>query len=534
MSGMIEQSSRTRRHAAIPLLERPPIPSAPMLVAGLGRAGRSALEALSALVGPDHVQAWDADTGRHTRRTTRRLLARGTRVWLGAPPTNEELGEVAAVIKSPGIGFDTSLIQQAAALGLYVLDELELGWRLSRAPIVAVTGTNGKSTTAGALTSILTAAGMDAKLAGNTVFGVPLCEAARAGADVLVTEVSSYQLEGCDQLLPEVGVFTNLTAEHLGRHRTLERYGALKRRLFVRDGRAVSRAVVNVDGDFGRRLASEIERRGGQVARVGFAADADYRVDGVEWDLRRARVLISAPLGALVLATRLPGRYNACNVAAALATADLLGIERAVTVPVISSYQGPPGRFEHIDLGQPFEVIVDFAHNPDGLEQHLTAVRAGMPTTSRVWIVLTVWGPPGTAIRRMGSIARQHSDRLVLTMSGFRGFSPVPALRAALHQVRKTPGGEVVVILDRHRALRHALWGAEPGDVVLIPGWGAEADVRADPRGVPIRFDAREVTRELLRERVRNGQRARAAVWPQSVMSTSRRPSTARSPSSAV
>jgi UDP-N-acetylmuramoyl-L-alanyl-D-glutamate--2,6-diaminopimelate ligase len=478
---------------------RPPIPPGPFLIAGLGRAGRAAAHVLRQSVGPEQVRAWDADTGTSMRRLRTKLEAQGIRTCLGPRPSRRDVRWAGTVVKSPGLPFQASVIQRALAMDREVLDELELGWRLSRAPMLAVTGTNGKSTVSGLATSVLSAAGRRVQLAGNTEFGPSLSAVSSRSLDWIVCEVSSFQLEGCVQMLPELAVFTNLTSGHLGRHRTLERYGAVKRRLFVRDGVAVARAVIDVDDSFGRGLAAHIEQRGGVVARVGFSRGADYRVESATWDLRRAETRVGTPAGPISLTTALPGAYNARNVAAALAIADLIGVERRLSVPAICTYGGVPGRFERIDAGQPFDVIVDFAHTPDALEQLIGAIRAGMRPGGRLVVVFGIGGAPGTAMTAMGRIARESSDELILTTAGSNACPPLLTLKSILVGARSASGGELEVILDRHRAIEAALSTATANDVVVIPGRGAMPSMRADPRGEAVPFDDREVTRKLVR-----------------------------------
>lgn len=488
---------------------RPALPPGPFLIAGLGRAGDAAVRALVREVGAANVVAWDAVNGREQRRRQRQLAAVGVRVLLGRPPDKREVKHVRTIVKSPGMAREASIIQRGLAHDRVVIDELELGWRLSTAPVVAVTGTNGKSTIAGLVHAALDAAGLRAELVGNTQFGPALSGA--GAADWLVCEVSSYQLEFCDRLLPEVAVFTNLTPEHLGRHGTLEHYGAIKRRLFVRGASAVSRAVVDVDDDFGRRLANELDDLGAHVLRVGTTRAADYRIVAVRWSLRRCWLRLATPLGVTELETSLPGAYNARNVAAALAAADHIGIERGTARSAIAACGGPPGRLEHIDVGQPFDVIVDFAHNPDGLDQLLRTIRAAEPRRP-LTVVFGLAARPGTGLRELGRLARVHSDRLVLTTSGYLGLPPVPALQELLHGARTGGGGEPVVIVDRRRAIAHALRSARPGEIVVIPGRGALPDLVIDPRGVAIPFDDREVVRAILTELAGNrGSRTTAA-----------------------
>jgi UDP-N-acetylmuramoyl-L-alanyl-D-glutamate--2,6-diaminopimelate ligase len=470
-------------------------------VAGLGRAGRAAADALSRFAGPDAVVAWDRAVTKETRRLQRALEARGVRTHLGhAVPTAAGSRPARTLIRSPGISIPSRPTREAREAGLEVIDELELGWRLSRTPILAVTGTNGKSTVAGLATALLTASGRRARLAGNTDFGEPLSTAAAEPLDWIVCEVSSYQLEGCPSLLPEVAVFTNLTAEHLARHRSMRRYGDAKRRLFVRGDTAVPRAIVDVDDPFGRELASDVEERGGTVLRVGFSRDADYRILSAAWDLRHAAIRLGTPSGEVSLETRLPGSYNARNVAAAVAIADMLEVEPAVAAATFADTSGPSGRFEHVDEGQGFAAVVDFAHTPDGIAQFLDAVRAGMSPDGRL---RTVFGTAGRTRRpemqARGRMARAGSDHLILTTSGFRGEPPLWSLQGHLQGARTVGGAEVAVVLDRRRAIERALREAVPGDAVVVLGRGAFSALTADARGVAIPFDDRVVVGEILR-----------------------------------
>ncbi|HEY5317185.1 MAG TPA: cyanophycin synthetase, partial [Solirubrobacteraceae bacterium] len=238
------------------------------------------------------------------------------------------------------------------------------------------------------------------------------------------------------------------------------------------------------------------------------------------------------PGGRISLSSALPGAYNARNLAAALALADLLGVERSISVPALGAYLGPPGRFEHIDAGQPFEVIVDFAHTPDALEQLLTTIRAGMRPGARLRVVFGLGGLPGTAMQDMGRVVRRCSDQLILTTSGFRAMPPMLTLSSILAGARTATGAELEVVLDRRRAIERAVLRAAADDVIVIPGRGAFPAMHADPRGRPIPFDDRDVAREIVRALV--AQSASRAVVPQSLTATPRRLSTPRRPSRAV
>jgi UDP-N-acetylmuramoyl-L-alanyl-D-glutamate--2,6-diaminopimelate ligase len=486
---------------SLPIADRPALPEPPFLVAGLGRAGTAAVGALTERVGSEAVRAWDADTADAMQRSAQALRTEGVAVHLGAWPLDGVLDQARTVVKSPGIRFDEPLIIDAHRAGLQVIDELELGWRLSRVPIVAVTGTDGKSTVSGLAAALLAAAGMRVELAGNTEFGPPLSAVDGSAIDCIACEVSSYQLEGCPELIPELAVLTGLTPEHLDRHGTVEGYAACKRRLFIRGEETVRRAVVNVDGQFGSELARELELRGSSVARVGCSASADYRIeDATSWTLRGARVELSTPAGPVGFDARLPGRYNARNLATGLAIADALGIERRVSLPALGSYEGPPGRFERIDAGQPFSVVVDFAHTPDGMTQLLETVRTAISPAARLILVFGIGSPRGPAMVELGQIARRSTDHLILTTSGFRGRPPMLTLEAILAGARNTAGGELEVVLDRRRAFGRAFEIAAAGDAIVIPGRGHYTHMSFDRRGVPVEFDDRVVAAELLRQ----------------------------------
>ena len=222
--------------------------------------------------------------------------------------------------------------------------------------MVAVTGTNGKTTTATLAAAVLAGSGLDSKLAGNADIAPPLSTVTGdpdAEPDLIVCEVSSFQLECCPTLMPEVAVFTNLSHDHLPRHGTMRRYGEVKRSLFIKDGVAVPLAVVDTIDEFGHELAGEVERAGGRAIRVGLGPEAAYRITGTSWDLRRAELELETPSGRLTLETRLPGYYNARNVAAVVALADALEVERSALGDVLATHPGARARFEHVDCGQP-------------------------------------------------------------------------------------------------------------------------------------------------------------------------------------
>lgn len=478
---------------------RPPLPGGPYLVAGLGRAGRAAVAALEATSSGESIVAWDADTRPPMQRLRRELEADGIRVSLGAMPTRVARA-ARTVIKSPGLAPSHELIARAPERGQLVLDELELGWRLSRAPMVGVTGTNGKSTVVALVAGILGAAGHRTEMAGNTMFGPPLSALAGAELDSIVCEISSYQLEGCARLLPEIAALTNLSRDHLGRHHTMERYGEVKASLFRRGDEVVGAAVVDRDDRLGSFLGPELTEAGARVRGIGAGEDADYQLRGAIWDLWQAELALATPTGAVRALTRLPGAHNSRNVALALAIADLVGIPREVSLPALAAFRGVPGRFEHVSAGQPFAVIVDYGCTEDGLQQFLAAVRAGMTTRGRLRAVLGVSGIAGSPMKRIGAAARRLSDELLLTTAPFLDRPPLLVLRALKRGAQSSNGARLEIVLDRRRAIETAIGRAAEGDVVVIIGRGAEQYLAADPHGPPVAFDDRVVAADVLRE----------------------------------
>jgi UDP-N-acetylmuramoyl-L-alanyl-D-glutamate--2,6-diaminopimelate ligase len=357
----------------------------------------------------------------------------------------------------------------------------------SELEVVGVTGTNGKTTTAHLLHSILTAAGRRPGLLGTvearvgderrpavrtTAEAIDLQRTFRemldAGNRSCAMEATSHgsELHRLDGVRFAALVFTNLTQDHLDFHGTMERYFDAKRRLF---GPGVP-AAVNVGDEHGRRLAAELPH----ALTYGFADDAEIRPDalaGIELKLR--------------------GRFNVENALGALAAAQLIGIDRATAAAGLESVGAVPGRFEEVAEGQPFTVLVDYAHTPDALANVLKAAR-GLGGR-----VLCVFGAGGDRDREkrphMGSVASELADVAIVTSDNPRSEDPEAIIDEVVGGARR----DVVVEPDRRRAIERALEEARPGDVVVIAGKGHEQGQEFADRTLP--FDDREVAREALR-----------------------------------
>jgi UDP-N-acetylmuramoyl-L-alanyl-D-glutamate--2,6-diaminopimelate ligase len=373
--------------------------------------------------------------------------------------------------------------------------------------VVGVTGTNGKTTTTFLTRALMEADGRPCGLLGTvtSVIGGRTREVVRttpeaidlqrdlramldAGDRACAMEASSHalSLHRVDAIRWAAAIFTNLTQDHLDFHPTMEEYYAAKRRLFLARPGA---SVVNVADPYGQRLASELS------GAISFAidAEADWRAVDVRTHLGGSRFRVRSPVGELDVRSPLPGRFNVSNVLGALAAAVALGVDPDVAVAALADAGRVPGRFEPVDEGQEFAVLVDYAHTPDSLENVLGAARE--LTDRRVVCVFGCGGDRDQGKRPiMGAIARRLADAVVVTSDNPRSEDP----EAIIAQVLAGAGDGVEAIVDRREAIERAIALAGPGDVVVIAGKGHEQGQElAGGRTVP--FDDVTVAREALR-----------------------------------
>jgi UDP-N-acetylmuramoyl-L-alanyl-D-glutamate--2,6-diaminopimelate ligase len=407
--------------------------------------------------------------------------------------------------------------------------------------VAGVTGTNGKTTTAFLIRHILEAHGTRTGLLGTvkrvvggveeevertTPEAIDLQRTFRrmldAGDAACAMEVSSHALalERTAGVRFTVAVFTNLTQDHLDFHADMEEYFAAKRDLFSSPSAAApgsergrqppGAAAVNVDDIYGARLASELTKAG-QPPLLTFspsgAEGADFRALDVSFNASGSRFHCLAPAGEAEVHMPLPGHFNVENALAAIAACHALGVPAEAAVAALASAGRVPGRFEPVDEGQPFAVLVDYAHTPDSLENALEAARR--LTEGRL---IAVFGCGGDRDREkrplMGEIAARLSDACVVTSDNPRSEEPDAIIAEILAGMTKSAdgeitGGEVRVDPDRRSAIALAFGAAGPGDTVVIAGKGHEQGQEfAGGRKIP--FDDREVAKEELR-RLRRG-----------------------------
>lgn len=388
--------------------------------------------------------------------------------------------------------------------------------------LIGVTGTNGKTTTVHLIQRILNDFGTPAGMIGTiqmqigdrtypvqntTPDVVELQKGFRmmrdAGCSYAVIEASSHALDlgrtrGCEF---HSAVFTNLTQDHLDYHRTMEEYRAAKGLLFSQlgnryeDDPADNRyAILNVDDKASAYFARITPA---QVITYGIEQSADVRAENIRQSADGTRFALRTFRGDADLHLQLAGKFNVYNALAAVATTLAEGIPLEHIKRSLESVSGVSGRFEKVDEGQPFTVLVDYAHTPDSLENVLKTIREFAEGT--VYCVVGCGGDRDRTKRPiMAKIAATCADIALFTSDNPRTEDPEAILADMIEGVKEVPKDRYDVIVDRREAIFEAIRRARPGDVVLIAGKGHET--YQEINGVRHDFDDREVAREALRE----------------------------------
>jgi UDP-N-acetylmuramoyl-L-alanyl-D-glutamate--2,6-diaminopimelate ligase len=374
--------------------------------------------------------------------------------------------------------------------------------------VAGVTGTNGKTTTAYLLRSMLERGGRRAGLVGTVewiVGGRPrpaphttpeaielqrlFREMVDAGDAAVAMEASSHgaHYRRLERVRFDALVFTNLTQDHLDLHGSMEEYFQAKRRLFA--GPQPPPAAVNVGDPHGRRLAEELgAAHRAPLVTFGLRPEAEVRAEDLEVTASGSRFRAAG----IALETPLRGIFNVENVLGAVAAGLLLDLDESAIAAGIRDVEGVPGRFEAVDEGQPFAVIVDYAHTPGALETVLQAARD--LGEGRLIVVFGAGGDRDHDKRRlMGQVARARADTVVVTSDNPRSEEPL----AIINEIVAGSGLEVEVDPDRRSAIRGAVAAARAGDVVVIAGKGHEQG--QEIAGVVHPFDDREEAREAIR-----------------------------------
>ncbi len=390
-----------------------------------------------------------------------------------------------------------------------------------RIAVTGITGTNGKSTTAFLIESIFNAAGRKSALIGTIEYHVAgkiypaphttpealelaqlFNEALGQGATEAVMEVSSHALaqQRVFGVPFDVAVFTNLTRDHLDYHQTMEEYFRAKRVLFEGCGTDAPRAVVtNLDDEYGAELSRFSARRSSVVLTYGWER-GDFHAEKADVTPRGTRFDMITPNEKLAIFSPLIGRVNVYNILAAAAAASARGCSGDAIARGASSLTHVPGRFQRVDCGQPFTVVVDYAHTDDALRNLTALAREFVTRAGSAAKVITLFGGGGDRDRAkrplMGEAAGRGSDFVVLTSDNPRSEDPRAIINDALVGLQKS-GVKYAVEVDRRKAISLAIAEARPGDIVLLAGKGHEK-VQVTREGARP-FDDVEVAREALR-----------------------------------
>ena len=390
-----------------------------------------------------------------------------------------------------------------------------------RIAITGITGTNGKSTTAFLIESILEAAGRKSALVGTIEYHVAgkvypaphttpealelarlFNEALGQGATDAVMEVSSHALaqQRVFGVPFDVAVFTNLTRDHLDYHKNMEEYFYAKRVLFEGCGTDPPRVVVtNVDDEYGSKLVNFSRKRSSKVLTYGWDR-GDFHADKPEITPRGTRFDIATSEEKIAIFSPLIGRVNVYNILAAAAACSARGCSSDAIARGVAALQHVPGRFQRVDCNQPFTVVVDYAHTDDALRNLTSLAREFVKRTGAAARVITLFGCGGDRDRAkrplMGEAAGRGSDFVILTSDNPRSEDPRAIVNDALVGLQKA-GVKYAVEVDRRKAISLAINEARPGDIVLLAGKGHEKVQTTREGSHP--FDDVEVAGEALR-----------------------------------
>lgn len=387
--------------------------------------------------------------------------------------------------------------------------------------LVGVTGTNGKTTTIHLIEAAMNRSGITSGVIGTVAYRVGgrelpvgrttpesadlqeiLANMVSEGCTAASMEVSSHALalhrvDACDF---DVAVFTNLSQDHLDFHTTLEDYFEEKQKLFLTrasGGLGALSAAINIDDPYGKILAQSGE---GETLTYGVEEPADLRGEIIEPGLKRSVIRVSLGVWRREEYTSLTGNFNLYNILAALAASILLGLDPDRSLEAISGHPGVPGRFQSLEEGQDFAVIIDYAHTPDSLRRVLEAARE--IAQKRVIVVFGCGGDRDRGKRAiMGAIAARLSDISVITSDNPRTEDPLAILREIEEGARSTSGSAVYQIIgNRRTAIDTAIHEAASGDIVVIAGKGHEKYQIFADRTIP--FDDAVEARAALHRRL--------------------------------
>ncbi len=400
----------------------------------------------------------------------------------------------------------------------------------SKMRVVGVTGTNGKTTTTYMIETALEFAGIrsgligtiETKIAGQSIpalFTTPeapslqkwLADMADDGVDTAVMEVSSHGIDQhrIDGTWFELAVFTNLTAEHLDYHGTIEQYYATKAQLFE-SGRT-KQALICIDDEWGERLSSQVSV---PVVTFGTSEKADYQIKDISISHDGTTFNLEGPDVSTEIFSPIVGICNSQNAAAAFLTLHILGIDTSAAVKGIRSCKAVSGRFQRLELGQPMEVIIDYAHTPGAIRSLIETARSLSSDDSEIFIVAGARGGRDRLKRPELGRALASANHAILTIDSPGDEDPFSIIEQLLAGTIDMPEGRISIEPDREKAIQLAINSASPGDTVLIVGRGHEKSLRIGSQ--KIHLDDVEVATNAIKALAQGSYHPRVQLYARS------------------
>ncbi|MCX5680577.1 MAG: UDP-N-acetylmuramoyl-L-alanyl-D-glutamate--2,6-diaminopimelate ligase [Candidatus Omnitrophica bacterium] len=425
-----------------------------------------------------------------------------------------------AIISDPGLRVPEGVIKVSVSdvrTALAKIAKNFYGDPSAKLKVIGITGTNGKTTTTYLIEAIAKSAGAkagvigtinyrsngDARPAKNTTPGSLelqklLSEMVDDGVKYAAVEVSSHALDQgrVSGVGLDVGLFTNITSDHLDYHKTKAEYFKAKSKIFAHLKNS-GVAVLNYDDEKVRSIKGSIKAR---VLTYGINEGSDVKALKIKLSSNSSSFEVSTPSGEFPIKTRLIGMHNVSNCLAAIAAMYALGVDRKSIAEGIGSIVSIPGRLESVEMGQSFKVLVDYAHTEDALNNVLSILKS--ICEGKVWTVFGCGGDRDKSKRPlMGLSACKFSDRVIVTSDNPRSEEPLDIIR----DIKSGINGKFSnydIVPDRREAIRKAVSSATKGDIILIAGKGHE-DYQIIKDGV-IHFDDREVAAEILAKKMKD------------------------------
>lgn len=394
--------------------------------------------------------------------------------------------------------------------------QTKYGYPARKLNMIAITGTNGKTTTASYVNSVLKAGGVKTavyttayyeidgeRVPNNTHMTVAsqksvqafFAKANRAGVEWVIMEVTSHALHQgrIAGLKPEIGVITNLSQEHLDYHKTMKEYAKAKALLFTRY--KAKKAILNHDDDWYDFFSETIKQ---PQLSIGQNKQSDFKLSNLKMSSKGSSFDVEISGKKLSFTTQLIGKFNVYNALCSIAVGKELGLNEAKIIKGVAELKSVPGRMEEIDEGQNFTVLVDFAITPDALENALSTLEP--MTTNNLSIVFGATGDRDATKRpAMGEVVAEYADKIYLTDDETYTEDP-KTIRDQVYQgiAKANARSKTQVIDDRREAIKQAFAEAKRGDIILLTGIGHEN--YRNMGGKKVAWDEREVARELLKE----------------------------------